>query len=141
MTALADRALSHAEVLTRIEHYVATHPAPSDGATRWVEGFGWDQTRWADWRGGFPTKVRTPASSARNLRTSVDGRQEDLAARPALAGIPIALSRVDGHALWVSQAALDIAKRALPGGRWPGPGEVEGGEVVRDDKGQPTGEW
>lgn len=48
---------------------------------------------------------------------------------------------MDGHALWVSQAALEIAERALPGGRWPGPGEVEGGEVVRDDKGQPTGEW
>ena len=65
--------------------------------------------------------------------------QEDLAARPVLTGIPIALSRVDGHALWVSQAALDIAERALPDERWPGPGEVEGGEVVKDDKGEPTG--
>ncbi|KAI0718483.1 amidohydrolase family-domain-containing protein [Fomitopsis betulina] len=105
------------EVLDRIECYIVTHPAPSDSTARWVEGFGWDQTRWKDWRGGFPSK-------------------EDLATRPALAGIPIALSRVDGHALWVSQAALDIAARALPGGQWP---EVEGGEVVRDDKGTPTG--
>lgn len=55
---LTDWALSHAEVLDRIEHYVETHPAPSGAANHWVEGFGWDQTRWADWRGGFPSKVR-----------------------------------------------------------------------------------
>ena len=54
-----DHASSNPEVLDRIEHYVATHPAPSDGAVRWIEGFGWDQTRWADWRGGFPSKVST----------------------------------------------------------------------------------
>lgn len=34
---------------------------------------------------------------------------------------------------------MDIAERALPGGQWPKPGEVEGGEVVGDDKGVPTG--
>ncbi|KZT68098.1 hypothetical protein DAEQUDRAFT_790892 [Daedalea quercina L-15889] len=108
------------EVLNLIEHYVTTHPAPEDGKTRWVEGFGWDQTRWKNWRGGFPSK-------------------SDLATRPALARVPMALSRVDGHALWVSQRALEIAEAGLPGGRWPEPGEVEGGEIGKDEKGEPTG--
>ncbi|KAH9837926.1 amidohydrolase family-domain-containing protein [Rhodofomes roseus] len=108
------------EVLDRIEHYVASHPAPHDDGVRWVEGFGWDQTRWKDWRGGFPSKT-------------------DLASRPSLAGIPMALSRVDGHALWVSDRALELAEAKLPGGRWPGHGEVEGGEVMKDKNGKPTG--
>jgi len=67
--------------------------------------------------------------------------QTDLASRPLLAERPLALSRVDGHALWVSQRALDISQAALPGGKWPKPGEVEGGEVLRGTDGQPTGEF
>ncbi|KAH9921109.1 amidohydrolase family-domain-containing protein [Fomitopsis serialis] len=108
------------EVLDRVESYVTRDLATPGSEIRWVEGFGWDQTRWKNWRGGFPSK-------------------SDLASRPALAGIPIALSRVDVHALWVSARALELAEASLPGGRWPGSGEIEGGEVMKDEKGEPTG--
>ena len=36
-----------------------THPEVTEpGSTVWVQGMGWDQTRWFGWRGGFPTAVR-----------------------------------------------------------------------------------
>jgi predicted amidohydrolase YtcJ len=48
-----------------------------------------------------------------------------------LKGLPIVLSRIDVHALWVSQAVLD-AMGALPE-------TVDGGHIVRDADGKPTG--
>ncbi|PCH43061.1 hypothetical protein WOLCODRAFT_132641 [Wolfiporia cocos MD-104 SS10] len=101
------------DVLDRIEAYVAAYPD-----TEWVEGFGWDQTRWQGWRGGFPDK-------------------NDLASRSLLATRALALSRVDGHALWVSPRALELAQANLPDGRWPE--GIEGGEIVRGADGEPSG--
>lgn len=49
-----------------------------------------------------------------------------------LRGRPIALIRVDGHASWVSSRVLDLMGRI--------PQEVDGGVVLRDDNGKPTGE-
>ena len=47
------------DVLDIIEEYVKTHPEVTEpGSTVWVQGMGWDQTRWFGWRGGFPTAVR-----------------------------------------------------------------------------------
>jgi predicted amidohydrolase YtcJ len=48
-----------------------------------------------------------------------------------LMGRPIILYRVDGHAMLVSQKVLDLLA--------PLPDEVEGGEIVRDAEGRPTG--
>ncbi|CCM03220.1 uncharacterized protein FIBRA_05344 [Fibroporia radiculosa] len=105
------------DVLDRIEDYAASHPTASDDSEHWITGFGWDQTRWKDWKGGFPTK-------------------DDLESRALLANRSLALSRVDGHALWVSTRALELTMANIPGGSWP---DVEGGEVVTDEKGDPTG--
>ncbi len=46
---------------------------------------------------------------------------------------PIALTRVDGHALWVNSRALEIAgiTAAVP--------DPDGGAILRDDHGEPTG--
>ncbi|KAK7688493.1 hypothetical protein QCA50_008031 [Cerrena zonata] len=109
------------DVLDTIEEYVRAHPEVSNpDSTLWVQGMGWDQTRWFGWRGGFPSA-------------------SDLASRPLLSNLPISLSRVDGHALWVSPRALELTLKSLPDQKWPADGEVVGGEIRRGDDGQPTG--
>ena len=50
-----------------------------------------------------------------------------------VAGRPIILQSKDGHALWVSKAILSKME--------PIPEEVEGGVIVRDASGQPTGAY
>jgi predicted amidohydrolase YtcJ len=76
----------------------------------WVAGHGWDQTTWLPPQ--FP-----------------DARPLDEAAPRH----PVALARVDGHALWVNTAALRAAgiDRATP--------DPRGGRIVRDAAGWPTG--
>ncbi len=75
----------------------------------WVLGRGWDQNLWG---GGFPT------------RASLDA---------VLADRPVALRRVDGHAVWVNSAALALAgvTAATP--------DPAGGRILRDADGAPTG--
>lgn len=46
-------------------------------------------------------------------------------------GRPIALVRVDGHASWVSSRVLELMDEL--------PAEVDGGIIVRDANGKPTG--
>lgn len=70
---------------------------------------GWDQNDWAN--SDYPTK-------------------EDLDA--VFAEVPVALQRVDGHALWVNSKAL-----ALAGIDKAGP--VEGGMIMSNDQGEPSG--
>ncbi|KAL0068932.1 hypothetical protein AAF712_003925 [Marasmius tenuissimus] len=77
---------------------------------RWIEGMGWNQEKWPEAR--FPTAA-------------------DLDADPLLKGRPIALRRVDGHATWVSSRVLELMGDL--------PSEVEGGIIVRDEEGRPTG--
>ncbi|MBK9034307.1 MAG: amidohydrolase [Myxococcales bacterium] len=78
-------------------------------AGEWIEGRGWDQNPWG---GAFPT------------RASLDA---------ALGDRPVALRRVDGHAVWVSSAVLALAEitRATP--------DPAGGKIIRDAAGEPTG--
>lgn len=57
--------------------------------------------------------------------------QEHLEADPVVAGRPIVLQSKDGHAIWVSAKVLNSIK--------PMPDEVEGGVIVRDGNGNPTG--
>ncbi|KAG9121846.1 hypothetical protein FRC07_002027 [Ceratobasidium sp. 392] len=75
----------------------------------WIEGQGWDQTLWG---GLFPTA-------------------DDLEDDPILKGRPIVLARTDVHAYWVSNEVI----RRLG----PLPEKVDGGEIVRDAQGKPTG--
>ncbi|KAF8598486.1 hypothetical protein BDV93DRAFT_451112 [Ceratobasidium sp. AG-I] len=75
----------------------------------WIEGQGWDQTLWG---GAFPTAA-------------------DFDVDPLLEGKPIVLARTDVHAYWVSN---EVIRRlgSLPD-------KVDGGEIVRDSEGNPTG--
>jgi hypothetical protein len=57
--------------------------------------------------------------------------KDDLEREPLLRGRSILLARVDYHAYWVSNAILSRLDIPL--------GEVDGGLVVRDEAGKPTG--
>ncbi|GIV86536.1 MAG: amidohydrolase [Chloroflexus sp.] len=78
-------------------------------AGAWLRGNGWDHTLWG---GHWPT------------RTDLDRVCPD---RPAM------LSRKDGHSLWVNSRALELAgiTAATP--------DPAGGQIQRDDQGEPTG--
>ncbi|KAF8154107.1 amidohydrolase family-domain-containing protein [Crassisporium funariophilum] len=98
------------EVIERIKVYILSHPDIQSDKERWIEGMGWDQTKWAGAQ--FPTAA-------------------DLDNDPMLKGRLISLSRVDGHARWVSSAVLDLMHKL--------PEKVDGGLIVRDDQGIATG--
>lgn len=76
----------------------------------WIAGEGWDQNRWP--QRVFPT-------------------HEALSA--AIPDRPVALDRVDGHAVFVNAKAMEIAgiTKATP--------DPFGGRIVRDSTGEPTG--
>lgn len=80
-------------------------------ADAWLLGRGWDQNDWTP--AAFPT--------AADLDAAFPDR-------------PVLLERVDGHAMWANSAALRRAPQALDGDWQPA-----GGEIQRDDDGQPTG--
>jgi predicted amidohydrolase YtcJ len=76
----------------------------------WIRGMGWNQNSWASKR--LPT-------SAMLDKVSPD--------------VPVYLRRIDGHAVWVNGKALTIAGISAS---TPDP---EGGTIVRDTRGKPTG--
>ncbi|KAK0463225.1 amidohydrolase family-domain-containing protein [Desarmillaria tabescens] len=106
-----EKAKSVSDVIDLIKTYILSHPDVERDPTRWIQGMGWDQTKWPG--GEFPTA-------------------EDLSKDPLLSGRPIALYRVDVHATWVSTRVLELIGDDMPS-------EVEGGIIVRDSEGRPTG--
>lgn len=84
--------------------------AAEEPADTWIRGRGWDQNDWAEKR--FPDKADLDLITTRH---------------------PVFLSRVDGHAVWVNSRALELAgiTRKTP--------DPEGGRIVRDRQGEPTG--
>lgn len=76
----------------------------------WIRGRAWDQNLFDDKQ--FPTKEALSKAAPDN---------------------PVALTRVDGHALWVNQKALDLAD---VNGSTPDP---PGGKILRTANGQPAG--
>ena len=84
--------------------------AKSRPAGQWLIGRGWDQNRWPGQQ--FPTK--------KSLDAAVGDR-------------PVVLTRIDGHAIWVNSVALREAgiTKATP--------DPDGGKIVRDGAGEPTG--
>ncbi|KAJ3711845.1 amidohydrolase family-domain-containing protein [Lentinula guzmanii] len=105
-----DSCKSLTEVIDGVKAYIQSHPDIHRNSSRWIEGGGWDQTKWLEKR--FPTAA-------------------DFDADPLLRGRPIALQRVDGHASWVSNRVLQIIGKL--------PADVEGGSIIRDSNGAPTG--
>ena len=100
---------SKAEVVDRLVAFAADLP---EGA--WVTGRGWDQNDWGS-DGAFPTR-------------------QDLDA--AFPDRPVWLGRVDGHAGWANTAALRAAGIDPDA---PAPADPEGGAVIKDAEGRPTG--
>lgn len=98
------------ETVGRIRTYIQANPGLRHNRTKFVEGWGWDHTKWLD--STFPSA-------------------DDLERDPVVAGRPIILQSKDGHALWVSKTVLHMMD--------PIPDEVEGGIIIRDSQGQPTG--
>ncbi|MEE9270942.1 MAG: amidohydrolase [Candidatus Krumholzibacteria bacterium] len=78
-------------------------------AGEWIAGRGWDQNDWQVQE--FPTWQ------------DLHGTEDN----------PVYLRRVDGHAVWVNRRALELCgvTRDTP--------DPEGGRIVRDEEGQPTG--
>ncbi|MFN7934833.1 MAG: amidohydrolase [Bryobacteraceae bacterium] len=76
----------------------------------WIRGRGWDQTRWPG--SAFPNAVELS-------RVSKDH--------------PVLLTRVDGHAAWVNEKALEMADVNA------GTKDPPGGRIHRDASGKPTG--
>ncbi|KAJ3805424.1 amidohydrolase family-domain-containing protein [Lentinula lateritia] len=105
-----DSCKSLTEVLEHIKAYIYSHPDVYNNKSQWIEGGGWDQTKWPET--GFPHAA-------------------DFDTDPLLTGRPIALQRVDAHASWVSTRVLEIMGDI--------PQKVEGGSIVRDSSGNPTG--
>src|SRR5699024_2065394 len=76
----------------------------------WIEGRGWNHTHWDIDR--FPT--------AAELDKAVSDR-------------PVWLSRIDGHAGWANSKAMELA------GITAETEDPEGGKIIRDEAGNPTG--
>ncbi|CCH55664.1 Amidohydrolase 3 [Fibrisoma limi BUZ 3] len=96
-------AVSYDEVIDRLKAYAQKHPD-----ALWITGRGWDQN---DWPGKqFPTKEKLDA---------------------AFPNIPVALMRVDGHALLVNSKALRLANVTAGS-------KLSGGEVLLANN-APTG--
>jgi predicted amidohydrolase YtcJ len=96
---------SLAEVQEALRRYAEANPGAS-----WLRGRGWDQNDWPE----------TAWPTAADLDAVVADR-------------PVALSRIDGHALWVNSAALEAA------GITAATRDPEGGRLIRDESGAPTG--
>ncbi|PZU26936.1 MAG: amidohydrolase, partial [Stenotrophomonas sp.] len=102
-------ARTRGEVLERLQAFEKTL-APGE----WLLGRGWDQNRWDNT--DFPTAADLDAAFPQR---------------------PVYLERVDGHAGWVNSAAIRIAEKA--GKSLSGDWQPEGGRILRDAAGKPSG--
>lgn len=86
----------------------------------WITGRGWHQDKWIE----KPEKI-------------VKGFQTNDQLNEVSADNPVFLRHASGHASFANDKALELAGISnLKGER---PGEVEGGEIILDDLGNPTG--
>ncbi|HZU76053.1 MAG TPA: amidohydrolase, partial [Dehalococcoidia bacterium] len=98
-------AVSADDAAQRVARFIDAHRPEG-----WITGRGWDQTRWPG--GAFPSAA---------VLDRVVPRQ------------PVALTRVDGHALWANRAALAAA------GVDENTEDPPGGRILRDASGKPSG--
>ncbi len=103
------RGTSSAEEIAEMVHAVSGTRA----ADEWITGRGWDQNDWPVQE--FPTRELLDKVARDHLNQ------------------PVYLTRVDGHAAWVNTRALELAGVAA---ETPDP---DGGKILRDDDGEPTG--
>jgi predicted amidohydrolase YtcJ len=81
-------------------------------------------------RKGISNSRKSISYSSLYLRAELIN-QADLDSSPILRGLPISLARIDIHAEWVSPAILTVLGDL--------PDTIDGGEIVRDEFGKPTG--
>ncbi|KAI9294424.1 hypothetical protein K502DRAFT_342466, partial [Neoconidiobolus thromboides FSU 785] len=97
------------------QHFLSSEKVP------FIQGFGWDQNL---------------------MNNQIFPTYKDLAfdqtKYPGLDDIPISLSRVDAHGVWINKAALNLVIQANPSIIDP-KFSVPGGDVIRDSNGYPTG--
>jgi predicted amidohydrolase YtcJ len=93
-----------AEALAKIGRYAAENPG-----RQWIIGNGWNQEVWG--LGRFPTAAELDA---------------------VVPGIPVYLSRIDGHAAWVNGAAMKAAAISAAT-------QSPGGGTIEKAGGKPTG--
>ncbi|MGE5347529.1 MAG: amidohydrolase [Acidithiobacillales bacterium] len=84
--------------------------AARSAAGTWIRGRSWDQNLWP--KKSFPTATELTVTAPRN---------------------PVALTRVDGHAIWVNDSVLRLANVT------PETADPAGGRIVRDAAGRPSG--
>jgi predicted amidohydrolase YtcJ len=101
--------LSETTTLEEITRLVKEGAARKKGG-EWLRGRGWDQNKWRP--AEFPTH---------HSLDYVSGE------------VPVYLKRIDGHAAWVNKKVLELAHidRSTR--------DPEGGKIIRDEKGNPTG--
>jgi predicted amidohydrolase YtcJ len=87
----------------------------------WITGRGWHQDKW----------LKMPDNTIKGFQT-----HEQLSA--VTPNNPVFLSHASGHASFVNQKAMEMAGITPLGNENPRQ-EVEGGEVLRDELGNPTG--
>jgi predicted amidohydrolase YtcJ len=98
------------ETITRVRNHVLGDPELFQDTSIWIFGSNWDQTAWTPQ--AWPT---------------VDDLEND----PVLRGRRIVLQSKDYHAIWVSRQVM----QAIP----EIPDSMEGGAIMRDHEGKPTG--
>lgn len=106
LESLSLRGLASVEAVAKIVAEAAESRAPGE----WITGRGWDQNRFSP--AVFPDHAALDAAAPAH---------------------PVALERVDGHALWLNAAALRAA------GITKDTPDPPGGKIVRDAAGEPTG--
>jgi len=87
----------------------------------WITGRGWHQDKW----------IKMPDNTVKGFQT-----HEQLSA--VTPDNPVFLAHASGHASFVNQKAMELAGITPLGSENPRQ-EVEGGEVLRDELGNPTG--
>ncbi|KAG2128616.1 amidohydrolase family-domain-containing protein [Suillus bovinus] len=98
------------DTVALVRQYILDNDDILNDSSKFIEGWGWDHTSWPVEE--WPT-------------------WDDLEMDPIVRGRPIILQSKDAHALWISKKTYALNS--------PWPSEVEGGVVIKDSFGDPTG--
>ncbi|KAG6866609.1 hypothetical protein C0991_000719 [Blastosporella zonata] len=98
------------DTVARVRDFILSNPDIHNDTSKFIIGGGWDHTVWPT--SGWPTSAHLDQD-------------------PVVRGRPIVLQSKDCHALWASSKAMAASM--------PFPEEVDGGVIIRDTAGTPTG--
>ncbi|VDC03608.1 unnamed protein product [Peniophora sp. CBMAI 1063] len=98
------------EAVAAVRAFILSDEDIRQDPDKYVQGWGWDHTKWPE--ASFPLAAHLDKD-------------------PVVRAHRVALEAKDGHALWVNARVLDESG--------PLPDYVEGGVILRDEQGAPTG--